>query len=126
MSANCIDRLLQFLRRLEDAKIDYRLDNYREDAISVLIAVPGERWEVDFLKDGSVDVERFRSNGHIYDESILDKLFQEHSADSPEPSPAQIRKNEEEFYQYVDLLAKPSAHCGNTMTADNTPSSQRQ
>src|SRR5437763_612531 len=109
MSANCFDRLLQFLQRLRIAKIAYRLDYYREDAISVLITVPGERWEVDFLNDGSVDVERFRGNGHIYDESILDRLFNEYAADSPEPSSDQIRRNEEEFYQHIDLPAKMAA-----------------
>lgn len=115
-----MDRLLQFLQRLEEAKIDYRLENYRDEAISVVIAVPGERWEVDFLKDGSVDVERFRSNGHIYGETILDKLFNEYSADSPEPSSEQTRKNQEEFYQYVDLPAKPTALCGNSISAANS------
>jgi hypothetical protein len=117
MSANYFDRLLQFLKRLQETKIDYRLDNYREDAVSVLITVPGERWEVDFLKDGSVDVERFRSNGHIYDESILDKLFNEYAADSPELSTDQIRMNEEEFYQHVDLPAKALADCRSPVSA---------
>jgi hypothetical protein len=56
-----------------------------------------------------VDVERFRSNGHVYDESILNKLFNEYAADSPEPTSDQIRMNEEEFYQHVDLPAKASA-----------------
>ncbi len=29
----------------------------------VKVAVPGERWEVEFFEDGRVDVEVFRSSG---------------------------------------------------------------
>jgi hypothetical protein len=75
MNADRFDRLLAFLRRLDEAKIHYTLANYRDDAISVEVYIPGEHWEVDFLDDGSVDVERFRSNGEIYDESMLEELF---------------------------------------------------
>jgi hypothetical protein len=31
----------------------------------VLVTVPGERWEVEFFADGSIEVERFISNGEI-------------------------------------------------------------
>ncbi len=75
MTADRFDRVLAFLRRLDEAKIHYEMSHYRDDAISVKVTVPGERWEVDFLEDGDVDVERFLSNGHIDDESALDELF---------------------------------------------------
>jgi hypothetical protein len=45
----------------------------------VQIAVPGERWEVEFLNDGSVDVEIFRSDGQIHDSTALAQLIQKHS-----------------------------------------------
>jgi hypothetical protein len=72
-------RLLSFLDELRRAKIHYRLDQHRDDAIMVEVAVPGERWEVDFLDDGSVEAEVFRSDGTIHDSSTLDDLLRRHS-----------------------------------------------
>ena len=72
--------LLSFLNELRDAKIDSRLSHQREDAIMVEIAVPGERWEVEFLDDGSVEVEVFRSDGTIHDSSRLSALLERHPA----------------------------------------------
>ena len=81
-------RLLDFLQRLEQAKIHYRLGHYRPEAVMAEISVPGERWEVEFLDDGTVAVERFVSPGRIDDESALTELFARHSADSDVEVPA--------------------------------------
>jgi hypothetical protein len=70
--------LISFLNDLRDAKIAYRLEHNRDDAISVEVAVPGERWEVDFLDDGSVEVEIFKSDGTIHDASSLTDLIEKH------------------------------------------------
>jgi hypothetical protein len=86
MSQDRFDKLLAFLRRLEDAKVSHQLANYREEAISVIIRSPGEFWEVDFLEDGGVDIERFRSNGHIDDESALAELFAQCSDEEEAPA----------------------------------------
>lgn len=75
MSQDRYDKLLALLRRLKDAKISHELADYREEAVSVIIHAPGEYWEVDFLEDGDVEVERYVSNGHIDDESVLAELF---------------------------------------------------
>jgi hypothetical protein len=75
MNEDRFDRLLAFLARLDRAKIHYTLANYREGAVSVEVHLPGEHWEVDFLADGDVDVERYRSNGKIEDASVLEELF---------------------------------------------------
>ena len=45
--------------------IHYTLASHRDDAIMVLITVPGERWEV----------ERFISNGEICGEEALHELW---------------------------------------------------
>jgi hypothetical protein len=45
----------------------------------VEVAVPGERWEVEFLSDGSVDVERFVSTGTVCGEDALDELLVLHA-----------------------------------------------
>lgn len=75
MNTDRFDKLLAFLRRLEDAKISHQVADYREGAVSVVVRGPGEYWEIDFLEDGEVEIERFRSNGHIDDESALAELF---------------------------------------------------
>ena len=70
--------VLALLRRLDEAKIAYRLNRVRDDALMVEVAVPGERWEIEFVSYGDevrVEIERFRSNGRIEDESYLDVLF---------------------------------------------------
>ena len=72
--------LLSFLNELRDAKIDYRLSHQRDDALMVEIAVPGERWEVEFMEDGSVEVEVFLSDGTIRDASALAELVAKHSS----------------------------------------------
>ena len=69
------DKLLAFLQRLGDANISHQLADYREGAVSVIVRTPAEYWEVDFLDDGGVDIERFRTNGHMDDEAALDELF---------------------------------------------------
>lgn len=66
--------LISFLNRLQEAKISYSLEYNRQEAIMVLVAVPGERWEVEFFEGGAVEVERFISNG-VDDEQSLDDLL---------------------------------------------------
>ena len=72
-----LGKLLRFLDQLELAKLAYRLEHVR-DSITVVVAVPGERWEVEFFDVGQVEVERFSSSGKIESEDILDRLVAEH------------------------------------------------
>jgi len=65
-----------FLARLDGDKVPYRLDHCRPDAVLVSVALPGQRWEIEFLDDGSVDVERFRSDGSIAGPEVLDEFFE--------------------------------------------------
>lgn len=75
MKVNQFNRLLAFLERLDQAKISYSMRHSRDDALMVVAFAPGEYWEIEFLEDGDIDIERYRSNGHIDDESILEELF---------------------------------------------------
>ncbi len=75
MKPGLFSKLLAFLRQLETAKISYRLRHSQDDALMVMINVPGQRWEVEFLEDGDIEVEIFASNGAIEDESALEELF---------------------------------------------------
>jgi hypothetical protein len=79
-------KLLAFLDRLQTAKIPFQLRHHVQDAISVEVYAPSEHWEVDFFRDGDVYVERFRSNGHIDEESALAELFRL-CADEEPPAP---------------------------------------
>jgi hypothetical protein len=61
---NSLQRTLEFLAELNNRGVYYRLNHVR-DSLMVEVAVPGERWEVEFFADGAVEVEVFRSNGHL-------------------------------------------------------------
>lgn len=71
--------LISFLNELRESKISYRLGHHRDDAIMVEIAVPGERWEVEFFEDGTVETEIFKSDGSIHDSNSLEELLRRHS-----------------------------------------------
>ena len=73
-----METLLDFLNKLEEKKIFYKLSKIRE-SILVEIAVPSERWEVEFFENGEIQVERFISNGEITGEDSLDLLFNQFS-----------------------------------------------
>ena len=68
-------KLLDLLDKLDNNKIYYRLNRVNEN-ILVEIAVPGERWEVEFGRDDFVQIEKFISTGRIHEESELSVLFQ--------------------------------------------------
>ena len=72
-----ISTLTEFLDRLDDAEIQYTLSSVREGSITVGIDVPEEHWEVEFSDDGDVGVEIFKSDGQIFDFSIVEDLFED-------------------------------------------------
>lgn len=71
--------LSAFLIKLESAHIHYQMTSVRDGAVMVQIAVPGERWEIEFFSNRSPEIEVFRSDGSIEGESALDGLFAKHS-----------------------------------------------
>jgi hypothetical protein len=75
MKTDVFNKLTAFLGELEQKKISYTLAHNRDEAIMVIVAAPGERWEIEFLSDGSVEIEKFISSGAIYGENILGDLF---------------------------------------------------
>lgn len=74
-----LGQIIKFLEKLENKKIYYRLNKTRDDSIMVEVAVPGQRWEVEFFDDGHVEVEKYISEGQILDEKELDILFRDFS-----------------------------------------------
>ncbi|MDD5523149.1 MAG: hypothetical protein PHI84_20210 [Kiritimatiellae bacterium] len=70
-------KLLKFLHRLDDCKIHYRIEHNRDDSIMVITDVPGQKWEIEFFPNGNVEIEIFKSDGEIRDESELERFFKE-------------------------------------------------
>jgi hypothetical protein len=78
-SVSRFKKLLELLNRLQAVKTYYRLAHRREDAITIEVAVPGERWEIDCYENGNTEVEIFKSDGSIRDASAIDELFRDFS-----------------------------------------------
>ena len=80
-----MQELLRFLNMLEEKKIYYQLNKVRDEAIMVEIAVPGQHWEVEFMEDGSIEIEKFISPGKIFackdinNSKEIDDLFRDFS-----------------------------------------------
>ena len=75
-----IKDLILLLEQLEDKKIHYSLNKVREHAIMIEVAVPGERWEIEFNTYGEkldcdIEIEKFKSDGTMQDSEELETLF---------------------------------------------------
>jgi len=69
-------RLPGFLNRLDGARIYYTLGHTRPESVMVVISLPGWRWEVEFMRDGSIQIERYESASGVEDDpGLLDELF---------------------------------------------------
>lgn len=73
-----MDKLISFLNWLEEQQIHYRLSKIRE-IILVEIALPGQRWEIEFFADGEILIEKFQSTAQLQSLTELDVLMQEFS-----------------------------------------------
>lgn len=73
-NANTIQEIVAFLGKLSDNGIYSRLAANRADAISIEVTVPDERWEIDFLEDGTIEIEVFKSIG-MFGSEKLQELF---------------------------------------------------
>lgn len=71
-----MQKLLDFLSRLKEERITHTIERNTPDALMVLIAVPGERWEVEFFADGHVEVEVFTSGGVDRGDEHAERLFE--------------------------------------------------
>ena len=73
-NSSTIKNLTDFLAKLKEAKIYYKLSD-PTGAIMVEVAVPGERWEIEFHEDGQIGVEVFKSEGGVRDAHAIKDLF---------------------------------------------------
>lgn len=74
-----LKKFIDFLNKLEENNIFYKLNKVRNEAIMVEVAVPGQRWEIEFLEDGSIEIEKFISDKNMYGTNELETLFKEFS-----------------------------------------------
>ena len=70
-----LSKLTDFLDRLDASDMHYTITSIKEGAVLVGITVPEQRWEVEFFKDGDVEVEVFKSDGEIGDMKTVEELF---------------------------------------------------
>jgi len=75
---------IELLERLEDKNIYYRLNKTRDDTIMIEVSVPGQRWEIEYntygrSTGGSIEIEKFSSDGTVYDEEEIETLFRDFS-----------------------------------------------
>jgi hypothetical protein len=75
MKTNVFNKLLTFLNHLDQQKINYQIAHHRDEAVMITVAIVGERWEIEFLDNGDIEVEKFISNGEIQGEQALKELF---------------------------------------------------
>ena len=75
--------LYDLIEELRTRKIYFEMTSVREDYIMLRVDVPGEKWEIEYSKGGEVEIEIFRSDGNLLDESAIDDLFERHSDFGP-------------------------------------------
>lgn len=73
------NELLSFLKKLRSVNIHFELTQIRDEAVMILVTVPGQRWEIELVEDGKFQIEIFKSDGNIFDESALEDLFSKFS-----------------------------------------------
>ncbi|MGA2531356.1 MAG: hypothetical protein ABSG36_19675 [Acidimicrobiales bacterium] len=60
---------------LDSRHVRYDLQFVRE-ALMLSVAVPGERWEIEFFENGSIELERFVSRGVESDPLVATHLLE--------------------------------------------------
>lgn len=74
-----LNNINNFLNRLDENSIYYRLNKVRPESIMVEVVVPEQRWEIEFMEDGTIEIGKFISDGYIYGEEELNALLDEYS-----------------------------------------------
>ena len=86
MNSDAFATLLHFLDRLEAHGYCFGLAREQGHAVMVRVATPGERWEVQFRDNGSIDVEVFTSTGQVMvgpeARAVLERLFKDTGSDA--------------------------------------------
>jgi hypothetical protein len=74
-------KLFQFCDALDRLHVRYGMLATRDDAVMVTVVVPSQYLEIEFLADGSVEIERFRSQGVAEaSDAVLEDVIQTFSS----------------------------------------------
>jgi hypothetical protein len=73
---NAMGKLLSFCDALDRRRARYELSVARPEAVMVSVAIPGERWEIEFFSDERVEIERFVSHGVEDSVNALEDVLQ--------------------------------------------------
>jgi len=65
----------EFIARLKARRISHCIECNREGALMVIVATPGARWECEFLDNGDVEIEVFKSTGKLLDYKHLNDVL---------------------------------------------------
>jgi len=67
----------EFIRKLDERRIAYKLHSVRDGAVMVVVNIPGHRWEIEFFEDGTVEAEQFTSSGVVEGtDDLLDSIVE--------------------------------------------------
>ena len=70
--------IYELIGMLKVCGASFELSTARDGCIMVTVAVPGERWEIEVAGDGTMEIERFRSDGVIGGSELLEELARLH------------------------------------------------
>jgi hypothetical protein len=59
---------------LRAQQASYTINIARDEALMVTVALPGQLWEIEFFDDGSVEVDRYVSQGVAEADSLHQQL----------------------------------------------------
>jgi hypothetical protein len=65
----------EFHLALDRRHVAHQFRMVRDEALMMSVAVPGERWEIEFFDDGRIELERFRSQGVVQAPEALAELL---------------------------------------------------
>jgi hypothetical protein len=65
----------EFHWALERRHVAHEFRIVRDEALMMSVAVPGERWEIEFFDDGRIELERFVSQGVVESPGALAELL---------------------------------------------------
>jgi hypothetical protein len=68
------EKVSEVCGELDARHVPYVLNFARPEALMLSVAIPGERWELEFFEDGHIELERFVSTGVEADSAAADKL----------------------------------------------------
>ncbi|MGD0069481.1 MAG: hypothetical protein ABSB76_39430 [Streptosporangiaceae bacterium] len=70
-----LSRASELCRELRLRHASFEILIARDDAIMVSVAIPGERWEIEFRDDETIELERFVSQGVTDAPHVLEDLL---------------------------------------------------